>query len=107
MDCGVVNLVNLVNLGGSVKNALDWLQLLSDRDPPYLANKLVRLVSTVGGVRGLQGVNKMEFVLRAIRGWAVPLVIPVPRAWQAFDGQGRALDLGVGQQLRELGAEVT
>ena len=30
-----------------------------------------------------------------------------PSAWQAFDGQGRALDLGVGKQLRELGAEVT
>ena len=76
-------------------------------DPPYLANKLVGLVSTAGGVGGLQAVNTMEFVVRALRGWAVPLVIPVPRAWQAFDGQGRALDLGVGKQLRELGAEVT
>ena len=101
MDYGVVNLV------GSFKNTLDWLQLLSNRDPPYLANKLVGLVSTAGGVRGLQAVNMMEFVVRALRGWAVPLVIPVPRAWQAFDGEGRALDLGVGKQIRELGAEVT
>ena len=107
MDYGVVNLVNLVGLGGSFKNTLERLQLLSDRDPPYLANKLVGLVSTAGGVRGLQAVNTMEFVVRALRGWAVPLVIPVPRAWQAFDDQGRALDLGVGKQLRELGAEVT
>ena len=94
-------------VSGSFKNALDWLQLLSDRDPPYLANKVVGLVSTAGGVQGLQAVNTMEFVVRALRGWAVPLVIPVPRAWQAFDDQGRALDPGVDQQLRELGAEVT
>ena len=31
-------------VSGSFKNALDWLQLLSDRDPPYLANKVVGLV---------------------------------------------------------------
>ena len=94
-------------VSGSFKNALDWLQLLSDRDPPFLANKVVGLVSTAGGVQGLQAVNTMEFVVRALRGWAVPLVILVPRAWQAFDDQGRALDSGLDQQLRELGAEVT
>lgn len=93
-------------VSGSFKNALDWLQLLGDRDPPYLANKVVGLVSTAGGVQGLQAVNTMEFVVRALRGWAVPLVIPVPRAWEAFDDQGRALDAGIDKQLRELGAEV-
>ena len=45
---------HLVGLGGSFKNTLDRLQLLSDRDPPYLANKLVGLVSTAGGVRGFR-----------------------------------------------------
>ena len=40
-------------VNGSFKNALDWLQLLSDRDPPYLTNKVVGLVSTAGGVQGL------------------------------------------------------
>ena len=33
-------------ISGSFKNALDWLELLSDRDPPYLANKLVGLIGT-------------------------------------------------------------
>ena len=93
-------------VSGSFKNALDWLQLLSDRDPPYLANKVVGLVSTAGGVQGLQAVNTMEFVVRALRGWAVPLVIPVPRAWQTFDEEGRVQDAGIDKQLRELGAEV-
>ena len=41
-------------VSGSFKNALDWLQLLSDRDPPYLTNKVVGLVSTAGGVQGLR-----------------------------------------------------
>jgi FMN reductase len=93
------------SVSGSFKNAVDWLQLLSDRDPPYLSHKVVGLVATAGGVQGLQAVNTMEFVVRALRGWAVPLVIPVARAWEAFDG-GEAVDDGVIRQLTGLGAEV-
>ena len=42
------------SVSGSFKNALDWLILLAERDPPYLANKPVGLVATAGGVQGLQ-----------------------------------------------------
>ncbi len=93
-------------ISGSFKNALDWLELLSRRDPPYLTNKVVGLISTAGGVQGLQAVNTMEFVFRALRGWTVPLVIPIPRAMQAFDADGQPRDPKVAQQLRSLGQEV-
>lgn len=93
-------------VSGAFKNTLDWLQLLSERDPPFLTNKVVGLISTAGGVYGLQAVNTMEFVVRALRGWSVPLVIPIPRAWQVFDEEGRARDEGIERQLRKLGEEV-
>jgi FMN reductase len=93
-------------VSGAFKNALDWLHLLSNHQPPYLTNKVVGLISVAGGVQGLQAVNTMEFVVRALRGWSVPLVIPIPRAWQAFDDAGNARDEGVAVQLRALGAEV-
>lgn len=64
------------------------------------------LISTAGGVQGLQAVNTMEFVVRALRGWAVPLVIPIPRAWQVFDEKGQIKDPQIGEQLRSLGREV-
>jgi FMN reductase len=67
-------------ISGAFKNALDWLQLLSDRNPPFLTDKVVGLISTAGGTHGLQAVNTMEFVVRALRGWAVPLVLPIPQA---------------------------
>jgi FMN reductase len=92
-------------VSGSFKNALDWLQLLSDRNPPYLTDKVVGLISTAGGTHGLQAVNTMEFVVRALRGWAVPLVLPIPQAWQVFKG-GRVLDKRVEEQLRALGREL-
>lgn len=93
-------------ISGSFKNALDWLQLLADRKPPYLTDKVVGLISTAGGVQGLQAVNTMEFVVRALRGWAVPLVLPIAQAWKAFDEESNARDPMLGQQLRALGREV-
>ena len=94
------------SVSGSFKNALDWLILLADRDPPYLTNKPVGLVSTAGGVQGLQSVNSMDFIVRALRGWSVPMVLPVAQSWQTFDPDGTLADEMVSQQLRELGAEV-
>jgi FMN reductase len=94
------------SISGAVKNALDWLILLADHDPAYLTNKPIGLVATAGGVQGLQSINAMEFSVRALRGWAVPLVLPVAQSWQVFDPDGRLIDDGVGEQLRALGAEV-
>jgi FMN reductase len=93
-------------VSGSFKNALDWLELLSDRKPLYLTNKVVGLISTAGGVQGLQAVNTMEFIVRSLRGWAVPLVLPIPHAWQVFDADGRPKDAKIEEQLKALGKEV-
>jgi len=92
-------------ISGAFKNALDWLQLLGDRTPPYLTDKVVGLISTAGGTHGLQAVNTMEFVVRALRGWAVPLVLPIPQALRVFQ-QGRVADARIEQQLRALGHEL-
>jgi len=94
------------SVSGSFKNALDWLILLAERDPPYLSNKPIGLVSTAGGVQGLQAVNSMDFIARALRGWSVPLVQPVPQAWRSFDPDGHLADEAIAGQLRALGAEV-
>jgi FMN reductase len=93
-------------ISGSFKNALDWLQLLGDRKPAYLTDKVIGLISTAGGTQGLQGVNTMEFIVRALRGWAVPLVIPIPQAWRVFQ-EGQVLNETVAAQLQALGGEVT
>jgi FMN reductase len=94
------------SVSGSFKNALDWLILLADRTPPYLTNKPIGLVATAGGVQGLQTVNSMDFIARSLRGWSVPLVMPVPQSWRSFDPDGRLIDESIAAQLRALGAEV-
>ena len=84
------------SISGSFKNALDWLHLPSGN--VYLTDKVVGLISVAGGTQGLQAINTMEFCVRALRGWAVPLVVSVSR--------GQVHDEGVERQLKMLGSEV-
>jgi FMN reductase len=93
-------------ISGAFKNALDWLHLLGDRDPAYLHDKVIGLISAAGGTQGLQAINTMEFSVRSLRGWAVPYVVPVGAAWRVFDAEGRIHDEGIARQLEMLGAEV-
>ena len=93
-------------ISGAFKNTLDWLDLLRDNDPPFLSDRIVGLISTAGGAQGLQAINTMEFVVRALRGMAVPLVAPVSKAYRAFDDAGRATEDTIDQLLQALGREV-
>jgi FMN reductase len=93
-------------ISGALKNALDWLHPLGKLDPPYLHDKVIGLISAAGGTQGLQAINTMEFAVRALRGWAVPYVVPVAAAYRIFDQDGRIADRGIERQLKTLGAEV-
>jgi FMN reductase len=93
-------------ISGAFKNALDWLHALGPREPPLLHDEVIGLISAAGGTQGLQAINTMEFAVRALRGWAVPYVIPVASAFRVFDADGQITDEAVELQLRTLGAEV-
>src|ERR671931_2252706 len=93
-------------ISGAFKNALDWLHPLGRREPPYLHDTVIGLISAAGGTQGLQAINTMEFSARALRGWAVPYVVPVAAAARVFDPAGRIQDSAIEQQLRTLGGEV-
>jgi len=93
-------------ISGAFKNALDWLHALGTRDPPFLHDTVVGLISAAGGTQGLQAINTMEFATRALRAWAVPYVVPVVTAARIFDAEGHIHDETVAAQLRTLGAEV-
>ena len=44
--------------------------------------------------------------MRALRGWAVPLVVPIPQSWQAFEDSGRPANPQIEEPLKTLGGEV-
>ncbi len=93
-------------LSGALKNALDWLQLLADEDPPYLTDKPIGLIATAAGGRGMQTINTMASSVQALRGWAVPFCVTVGGAYRAFADDGSANDPALAAQLTMLGRSV-
>ena len=94
------------SVSGAFKNAVDWLELLARDDPPYLTDKVVALLATAGGVQGLQAINAMEPIVRALRGVTLPLVVPIERAHLAFDADGTAKDAVLAALLARQGSEL-
>ena len=94
------------SVSGSFKNAIDWLHMLGSRDPAYLHDKVVGLISAAGGIQGLQVINTMDFSARSLRAWAVPYAVPVSGATITFGDSGEVEDELIAEQLRSLGAEV-
>jgi len=94
------------SVSGSFKNAIDWLHMLGSRDPAYLHDEVVGLISIAGGIQGLQVINTMDFSARALRAWAVPYAVPISGTTVAFDGSGGVEDELISSQLHDLGAEV-
>jgi FMN reductase len=94
------------SVSGSFKNAIDWLHSLGSRDPSYLHDTVIGMISAAGGTQGLQVINTMEFSARSLRGWTVPYVVPVSGATSAFSDLGAVQDEAIALQLRTLGAEV-
>lgn len=94
------------SMSGAFKNALDWLELLSKHNPPYLTDKVIGLIATAGGVQGLQAINAMEFAVRSLRGYTHPLTAPLDRAWQLFDQNGTFSDEATISRLHSIGKGV-
>jgi len=94
-------------ISGVVKNALDFIEYLSDRTPPYLHGKPVGLISTAGGtVAAVTTIQAMQHVAHSLRAWVVPLSVPIHQAHRAIDSQGRIIDPSVGERLALLGEEL-
>lgn len=72
-------------LAGVTKNALDFLEFLSDATPPYLNQRVVGVIATASGEQAaVRTVDSLVHVVHALRGTVVPLQVAIPQAKQAF-----------------------
>ena len=60
------------------------------RDPPFLHDKVVGLISAAGGTQGLQAINTMEFATRALRAWTSLTSFRSPRRRGSSTRTGRS-----------------
>ncbi len=93
-------------VSGLFKNAIDWLEVLAERDPAYLHDKPVGLLAVAAGGHALQAVTAMEHMVRSLRGWTVPYVVAINNASEALERDGTVKNEKVAAQLRKLGSEV-
>lgn len=92
-------------LSGSLKNALDFLELLANDDPPWLEGKVVGLISVAGGEAGINAINSMQYACQALHAWTLPTAVAIPGS--AFDSDSQLQDSRLKERLLKLGKEVT
>jgi FMN reductase len=74
------------SISGALKNAIDFLELTKEDDPPYLGGRLVGLVaSSSGPVAAVHAIGAMEQIVHALRGYVVPATAPIGPIKPAVD----------------------
>lgn len=93
-------------LAGVTKNALDFLQFLSEDERPYLEGRVVGLISTSGGDQAaMHSIDAMVHAVHALRGIVAPLVVAIPKIWRHSD-DGEITDKNYASRLEKLGGLV-
>lgn len=91
-------------LVGATKNALDFLEFLSEDERPYLHERVVGLIATASGeLAGVNALNALVHTVYALRGTVAPLLVPIPRPREVFDAQGQVVDAKFAGRLDQLG----
>ncbi len=76
------------SLPGVMKNCLDWLEVTSGDEIPYLTDKLIGMICWADGGQAMLGIDAMENVAKSLRAWTLPYSIPIVRGelYQASNG---------------------
>ena len=93
-------------MSGGMKNAMDFLEYLS-RDPkPYLTGKIIGLISTSGGSPGINAINSLDYVSRALHGWVCPTTVAIPHSHRQFDDEGKMKDEKLIHRIHRMAMEL-
>jgi FMN reductase len=93
-------------LSGGMKNAMDFFEYLSGDPQPYLTGKVIGLISTSGGIPGINAINTMDYVSRALHGWVCPTAVAIANSWKQFDEEGNVLDDHLQERLLKMAKEL-
>jgi FMN reductase len=91
-------------VSGAFKNAVDYLQLLAEDDPPWLSGKAIGLLSVCTGTgAGMQAITAMDHMCRALRAISVPTVVV---ATENSFGTGNTVDVRLASRLGRMIGEL-
>lgn len=81
------------SLSGVLKNALDLMSF------EHLSQKVVGLISVLGGQPNSNALNDLRVILRWVHAWVIPEQIAVGQAWNAFSETGTLIDDRLSQRF--------
>ena len=89
----------------ALKNAIDWASRPREGEKPLecFAGKAAGLcAASPGALGGIRGLDHVREILSNIQVHIVPGLVSVPKAHEAFDGNGRLADEGLAKRLEGL-----
>lgn len=94
-------------IGGSFKNAIDFLELLVNDKPTYLHGKVVGAIATSKGVVAAANTTvELAMAAQALHAFTFPLLIPITASHSALDDKGNIRDKRICGKLDLLVEEV-
>ena len=93
-------------LSGGMKNAMDFLEYLSDDADSFLQGKVIGLISTSGGLPGINAINTMDYVSRALHAWVCPTAVAIPNSHRQFDTDGTLKDQRLLDRIQKMALEL-
>ena len=93
-------------LSGGMKNALDFFEYLSGDAQPYLTGRVIGLMSTSGGSSGVNAINTMDYISRALHAWVCPTTVAIPNSSRQFEPDGRLKDESLVRRIQRMALEL-
>jgi FMN reductase len=94
-------------ISSAFKNTIDYLEVLSKHNPPYLTLKPVGCIA-VGGAEnsGISTLKTLISIVHSLRALAAPASVALGYGKNIFDKKGNASDEAVKRRLKRLAEEV-
>jgi FMN reductase len=94
------------SMSGAVKNALDYVQVLSTDSPSFLYGKTIGMIATgAGAIAPVNAVTQLNQVAHGLRAQVVPLAVPITGVGRAID-EGKLVDPLFRQRIEMLAKEL-
>ncbi len=94
-------------ISGMMKNALDYIEDLRDREGGYLHGMSVGCISVAYGWQATVGtLQQLRQIAHALRGWPTPLGATVNTGLTKLDAEGNSDDTATVSQLEMVGHQV-
>ena len=64
-------------MSGSVKNAIDFIELMADDDRPWLEGKVAGAITVSSGRPRTDAIVALEIAFRALHAWTIPFAVAI------------------------------